>query len=73
MATNAIPMRLKNPLPANITGNRIEVATTKGLVTAPAVDGNGFRVNPTKDGLVAATLPRWAVVRFGLWHLVHKN
>lgn len=66
-------MRLRNPLPARFNAGRIEVATTKGTVTAPAVDGNGFRVDPAKDGPVAVTLPRWAVVRFGLWHLVHKN
>jgi hypothetical protein len=64
-------MRLFNPMRVDARkGARLTVTTSKGVIDFYESAVSTVVIG---DALFITTLPRWACVRFGLWHLVRKN
>jgi hypothetical protein len=64
-------MRLFNPIKVEKRqGAKLYVQTAKGLLD---LYESAVSTVVIGDALFITTLPRWACVRFGLWHLVRKN
>ena len=64
-------MRLFNPMRVEARkGAKLIVTTTKGVLDLYESSVSTVVID---NALFITTLPRWACVRFGLWHLVRKN
>jgi hypothetical protein len=64
-------MRLFNPMKVDARkGAKLIVTTTKGVLDLYESSVSTVVID---NALFITTLPRWACVRFGLWHLVRKN
>jgi hypothetical protein len=64
-------LRLFNPIKVDARkGAKLYITTSKGVVDFYEYSTETELVG---NDLFVLTLPRWAVVRFGLWHLVRKN
>ncbi len=64
-------MRLFNPIKVDRRqGTKLYVSTTKGVLD---LYESAVSTAVIDNALFITTLPRWACVRFGLWHLVRKN
>lgn len=63
-------MRLFNPMKVEARkGAKLIVTTTKGVLDLYESSVSTVVID---NALFITTLPRWACVRFGLWHLVRK-
>ena len=63
-------MRLFNPMRVDARkGAKLIVTTTKGVLDLYESSVSTVVID---NALFITTLPRWACVRFGLWHLVRK-
>ena len=64
-------MRLFNPMKVEARkGAKLIVTTSKGVLDLYESSVSTVVID---NALFITTLPRWACVRFGLWHLVRKN
>lgn len=64
-------MRLFNPLRVDKRqGAKLYVTTTKGVLD---LYESAVSTVVIDNALFITTLPRWACVRFGLWHLVRRG
>jgi hypothetical protein len=64
-------MRLFNPIKVDTRkGAKLYVTTTKGILD---LYESAVSTVVIGDALFITTLPRWACVRFGLWHLVRRS
>lgn len=64
-------LSLFNPIKVDARkGAKLIVTTTKGVLD---LYESAVSTCVIGDALHITTLPRWACVRFGLWHLVRKN
>lgn len=64
-------MRLFNPIKVEKRqGAKLYVLTSKGALD---LYESAVSTCVIDNALFITTLPRWACVRFGLWHLVRKN
>jgi hypothetical protein len=64
-------MKLFNPMKVDARkGAKLIVTTTKGVLDLYESSVSTVVID---NALFITTLPRWACVRFGLWHLVRKN
>lgn len=64
-------MRLFNPIKVDARkGAKLYVTTTKGVLDLYESAVSTVVIDQT---LFITTLPRWACVRFGLWHLVRRG
>lgn len=63
-------MRLFNPMRVDARrGAKLVVTTSKGVLDLYESSVSTVVIG---DALFITTLPRWACVRFGLWHLVRR-
>jgi hypothetical protein len=64
-------MRLFNPIKVDARkGAKLYVTTTKGVLD---LYESAVSTVVIDNALFITTLPRWACVRFGLWHLVRRG
>jgi len=64
-------MKLFNPIKVDARkGTKLYVTTTKGILDLYESAVSTIVIG---DALFITTLPRWACVRFGLWHLVRRS
>jgi hypothetical protein len=64
-------MRLFNPIKVDARkGAKLYVTTTKGILD---LYESAVSTVVIDNALFITTLPRWACVRFGLWHLVRRG
>ena len=71
LASTQMQLRLFNLIKVDARkGAKLYITTTKGIVDFYEYSTQTIVIG---SELFVTTLPRWACVRFGLWHLVRKN
>ena len=64
-------LALFNPIKVDARkGSKLYITTSKGVVDFYEYSTETVVIN---GELYVTTLPRWACVRFGLWHLVRRR